>query len=576
MPTAIVRAALLLTITLVSLALAGGLTTLIHTAAAQAQATFSVTTTADSGPGSLRQAILDANASPGEDLIAISANGTLYLLSPLPTIVEAVTLQGPGADLFRIDAQQQFRVLNIAAAPVTIAGLTVQHGRLSGPSENGAGIHTQGLLTLSNVSVLSNTTANHGGGVRAPAGLVISNSLFANNHAPTGIGGAVYGHSFALIDGAQFISNSARNDGGAANLLHNVAIRRSLFANNQCTGGSCDGGALFTFSTTTIEHVEFRGNAAQNHGGALNTAGTLTLTHSLFEGNQSVFSAGGALAAQGNVALHATHFLSNTARSHGAGAELTGDPDEITLFVGDVIFQGNRSLHGLGGALIIAGSFDLSRSVFLHNSAAAGGALAHRWYGHGHVANSLFVGNDAAAQGAAALTLRSPGAVRLVHNSIAGPAPTGAAAIDVFSGTVAVSNTIVVSHTTALARIDGQMTQDYNLFWGNGANLAGAIGGGAHSFNAPPHFVDPPAGDYHLQPGSPALDAGTNAGVYEDFDRDPRPYHQGFDIGFDELPVGHVPPTPTATPTPLQTPTPSPSATPAPPQPTLFLPFFHG
>lgn len=62
-------------------------------------ATFTVTTTADSGPGSLRQAILDANASPGADTItfAIGAMGSQQTIQPtsaLPTITEPVTIDG--------------------------------------------------------------------------------------------------------------------------------------------------------------------------------------------------------------------------------------------------------------------------------------------------------------------------------------------------------------------------------------------------------------------------------------------------------------------------------------------------
>jgi hypothetical protein len=40
--------------------------------------------------------------------------------------------------------------------------------------------------------------------------------------------------------------------------------------------------------------------------------------------------------------------------------------------------------------------------------------------------------------------------------------------------------------------------------------------------------------DYHLGPGSAAIDAGTNAGVTTDFDGEARPQGSGFDIGFDE------------------------------------------
>ncbi len=55
-------------------------------------ATFTVTNTNDSGPGSLRQAILDANASPGADTIAFNIPGqgvhTISLLSALPALTD--------------------------------------------------------------------------------------------------------------------------------------------------------------------------------------------------------------------------------------------------------------------------------------------------------------------------------------------------------------------------------------------------------------------------------------------------------------------------------------------------------
>ena len=60
--------------------------------------TFTVTNTADSGPGSLRQAILDANATPGADTIAFSIPGagvhTIAPSSQLDTVSDAVTIDG--------------------------------------------------------------------------------------------------------------------------------------------------------------------------------------------------------------------------------------------------------------------------------------------------------------------------------------------------------------------------------------------------------------------------------------------------------------------------------------------------
>ncbi len=61
-------------------------------------ATFIVTNTNDSGAGSLRQAILDANANPGADTIAFNIPGsgvhTITPLTQLDTIREAVTIDG--------------------------------------------------------------------------------------------------------------------------------------------------------------------------------------------------------------------------------------------------------------------------------------------------------------------------------------------------------------------------------------------------------------------------------------------------------------------------------------------------
>ncbi len=82
---------------------------LLHAAAAVlaaplAAATFTVTNTNDSGAGSLRQAILDANANAGQDTIAFNIAGSgVQTISPatvLPTITSPVTIDGytqPGA-----------------------------------------------------------------------------------------------------------------------------------------------------------------------------------------------------------------------------------------------------------------------------------------------------------------------------------------------------------------------------------------------------------------------------------------------------------------------------------------------
>jgi hypothetical protein len=58
--------------------------------------TFTVTSTGDSGVGTLRNAINSANTTPGADTIAFNISGagvhTIAPISALPTITEAVTI----------------------------------------------------------------------------------------------------------------------------------------------------------------------------------------------------------------------------------------------------------------------------------------------------------------------------------------------------------------------------------------------------------------------------------------------------------------------------------------------------
>jgi len=55
-------------------------------------------------------------------------------------------------------------------------------------------------------------------------------------------------------------------------------------------------------------------------------------------------------------------------------------------------------------------------------------------------------------------------------------------------------------------------------------------------FDTDPLILDPGNRDYHLSTESPCIDAGVDAGVYNDFEGDLRPVGFGFDIGADESP----------------------------------------
>ncbi len=488
--------------------------------------TYFVTNTADSGPGSLRQALLDANSSAGPDVIGITANGTLNLMSALPAITDGVTVQGPGPDMFKVDGQNLYRVLDIAGVEVTMSGLTIQRGNVTGPGANGAAIRSNGDLTLSHVQVLSNTASSTGGGIYVTGDLAIDNSQFQNNHSTGGSGGGLRACCVTTISSTQFISNTAQDDGGAVTAFGSTTLENAHFQGNQCTGMACDGGAMYSFSQTTIEDTSFVSNLAQDQGGGLSSPGNLILRNSLFQDNQGW--TGGAVYAQDAAAVQSSQFINNTATGGGGAIFSFG-----AITTTDSLFQNNETTNGPGGGLLSSGSAHISATEFLSNTALEGGGLYHGLW-DASVVNSLFAGNQSNGSAGAAMHLVSPGAVSVLHATFAAVGGSGSPAIDILTGTVDIVNSILTGHAIGIRNTGGLVGQDFNVFFGNGADSQGAVSGGSNSLTTDPLFLGPAGSDYRLSPGSPAIDAGMDVGVNLDFEGDPRPQGSGLDIGFDE------------------------------------------
>src|SRR5262245_23811297 len=80
--------------------------------------TFTVINTLDSGPGSLRQAVLDANdpvLHPGPDTIVFAkgVSGTIKLTSGELLITDSVTINGPGANKLSVSGNNASRIFDI-------------------------------------------------------------------------------------------------------------------------------------------------------------------------------------------------------------------------------------------------------------------------------------------------------------------------------------------------------------------------------------------------------------------------------------------------------------------------------
>jgi hypothetical protein len=165
---------------------------LIYLATSAHAAQFVVTTTADSGAGSLRAAITGADATPGPSTIVfnLAANSTITLASDLPAITASTTINGSGAPGLTLNGNNQFRGLFIGAwAPgtATPVGITVAinnlnftntraQGGAGGSIGGGGGAGLGGAIFVANL-----------------ASVTVSNVSLTGNNASGGVGGTNLG-----------------------------------------------------------------------------------------------------------------------------------------------------------------------------------------------------------------------------------------------------------------------------------------------------------------------------------------------------------------------------------------------
>jgi len=254
-------------------------------------ATSTVTTTADSGPGSLRDAI--ASASSGDTItFSLTYPATITIASTL-WIGTNLTISGPGDSHLAISGNNTVQVLQIGSGvTAVISGVTIESGFVGdagvGNAGVGAGISNGGTLTLTNSTLSRNAVfgegAVRGGGIYNAGTLTLTNtSLFDNNAFQ---GGGIY------------------NDGGTVTLV-NSTLSGNISHH--------DGAGIFTrFGTLTLVNTTLSGNVSTDHCGGVCGFGTIALINSTLSGNTDVQGAGG-------IVVGGTLTLKNTIIANSGG-----------------------------------------------------------------------------------------------------------------------------------------------------------------------------------------------------------------------------------------------------------------
>ncbi|HXH95035.1 MAG TPA: Calx-beta domain-containing protein [Thermoanaerobaculia bacterium] len=227
-----------------ALAAAGLFTVAILFSVPNAQAaTFSVINTLDSGAGSLRQAITDANATAGFDTIVFAIPGagvhTIAPTSNLPPITEGVFIDG-------------YSQAGSSANTLALGDNAVLQIEVTGTAiSNGIGFSLTGTVTSGEIRGLLITKWNNAIQMSGTTNFTIDGNFFGTNATGTATSSATANGS------AFFILNSSANNtvGGATNAARNII------------SGSTTAGITMGNSGTT-------GNVIQNNYIGTNAAGT--------------------------------------------------------------------------------------------------------------------------------------------------------------------------------------------------------------------------------------------------------------------------------------------------------------
>ena len=460
-----------------------------------------VSTTSDENDGnysfghlSLREAIEQTNAFPTADN-TITFDPTVFAAAQTITLTggpleisgnASITAPAAGLTVSGDNASQVFVI--DAAATATLSGLGIENGSATG---NGGGIDNSGALTLDGCTVIDNFANGGGGGVYNTGVLTISGSNLGshnNGGAAPGTNSNVCGGDGGSLDnvgGAVTAVNTTfdsnfigGNGGGIANENGGTVTLTGCDLSQEQIGGSGNGGGLYNASgaVVTLTNCTFSYDIA-NDGNGIYNAGTATISSATLADTNG--SAGPSLTNLGSLAL-----------TDSTTGDIYNDAGTATLLNSSIEINYQNDTNGLSVSGGNVTGVDCTIYEAMNGIAVGGGSLS--------LANVTVMDStaDSAAVSGGSLMLTNVTLAQGINNS---------------GGAVTLANTLVAGG------VSGAVTANYSLI----TNTAGATISGANNVLNQDPKLSPypyptlngggPTATIALLPGSPAIDAGSNA-----------------------------------------------------------------
>jgi hypothetical protein len=460
----------------------------------------------DHDPGSLRDAIATTPAG-GTVNFQSGLSGTITLTGGELAIGKNLTIAGPGASVITVSGNHASRVFDIAATEtVTISGLTITDGSVTG-ANSGGGVLNSGTLAIASAILSGNSatgsSATGGGGIANTGTLTVTSSTLSGNY-------------------------SVENGGGIWNQLNGtLTVTASTLSGNSAGTG----GGIWNVGTLTVTNSTLSGNSAGSGGGIENAVGTLTVTASTLTGNSAVSGGGGINnSSNGRLTITASTLSGNSATGGidvpGIGGGIYNTSPQGVTLTSSTLSGNSASVEGGGIFNAVNGMVTVTASTLSGNSASSLGGGIYSDSSTVILANSTLSGNSATYGGGiynsgldSTLTVTSCTLSGNSASSLGGGIYSGA-------GLIALRNTILAGNTAPTGPdVDGILnSQGHNLI-GDGSGGSGFVATDLVGTSASP--VDPKLGPLQdnggptqtmaLLPGSPAIGAGdpTGAPLYD-------------------------------------------------------------
>lgn len=498
-------------------------------------ATITVINTNDSGAGSLRQAVIDANTGDDIDFDLPACPCVIQHTAAMAITAKAITINGPGATQLTLDGNGSARFFTLSptlpqTTALTVSGISFTNG--GGPSGGVALTQPGTSLTFFNSAFFNNNTndggvflvvGQTGGGPQGQNNLSLLSSTFTDNSAVSGVGGVINilnGVNVQVtISNSTFTQNSARINGGViSNSGGSIHITNSNLSDNTVSGtpGS-NAGAIY-----------------------INDAGSLIIRGTDINENTASSSAGAINVIDGTVQLDSVNVNGNSLTAPGSGGAINvGLTGSLTGTRVNITGNSVAALGGGGGISINSGTVNLRDSLIATNIANGGGGGVFVTGGNLTLINSTVSGNQTNQAGGG---IYSDNAFVTLQNTTiafndAAPGDGGGIAASGPSSTIALRATLIAQNTSAAnggPDVYGDVvSQGYNLF-GNRNRLTGVVNGfNGDILPAVGVTLDPllsplannggPTRTHALQAASPAVDKGQAAlGVLTDQRGSPR------------------------------------------------------